>query len=346
MRRRDGFVLIAGLTALAASAAITSGALAAEKVTWNISIWGNPRALTAGLEAVRDYAAEKSGGNLEIKIAYGETLSPAKENIDAVKIGVVEGAQFCSSYGPGKTPIWTVLDLPFLPTPNTAATIAVHEAFYKNESALEELARWNAMPFMTPASPRYELMGVGPAPKEISDWKGMRVRAVGGQGEAMRRLGAVPTNVTAPEIYTGLERGMFEAAAFPFSYAFASFKLDEISKWYTINMNLGVLGCHFIIGRAAWTDLPEEYRQILTEAKAVAYEVHEKTFADADKENIPAFDARGLTRITYTPEQLAHLHEVAGRPVWDAWVEDMEAKGLPGRAVLDYVIEAGRAAGG
>src|SRR3546814_5652949 len=52
----------------------------------------------------------------------------------------------------------------------------------------------------------------------------------------LRRLGSVPTTVPAPEVYTSLERGMVEAASFPFTYSHVAYKLNEISTWYTSNM--------------------------------------------------------------------------------------------------------------
>src|SRR3546814_14764115 len=75
------------------------------------------------------------------------------------------------------------------------------------------------------------------------------VRALGGTGMALKNLGAVPTSVPAPEVYNALERGVFRAAAFPNTYAFASYKLDEISQWYTTNLAPGANNCPKI-GRA------------------------------------------------------------------------------------------------
>src|SRR3546814_11117151 len=71
----------------------------------------------------------------------------------------------------------------------------------------------------------------------------MRVRALGGTGQAMVKLGAVPTTVPAPEVYTGIERGVFQAAAFPFSYSHGDYKIHEDSKWYTFNMAPGANHC-------------------------------------------------------------------------------------------------------
>src|SRR3546814_12282983 len=61
------------------------------------------------------HVEEKSGGNFTIKVHYGEAISPAKENLDGLKIGAFEMASICTGYHPGKNPAMTVLDLPFLP---------------------------------------------------------------------------------------------------------------------------------------------------------------------------------------------------------------------------------------
>src|SRR3546814_3134446 len=58
---------------------------------------------------------------------------------------------------------------------------------------VKEMARWNAVFYASAILPAYEFFGVGEPPKELEDWKGKRVRALGGMGDAMRTLGAVPT---------------------------------------------------------------------------------------------------------------------------------------------------------
>jgi TRAP-type mannitol/chloroaromatic compound transport system substrate-binding protein len=41
------------------------------EVNWSFSMWGNPRALSAGMEASADRVEEATGGNFNIKIFYG-----------------------------------------------------------------------------------------------------------------------------------------------------------------------------------------------------------------------------------------------------------------------------------
>src|SRR6185369_16522250 len=147
---------------------------------------------------------EKSGGNFVINLKYNEQLGEAKDFLDGLKVDSFQGAFVAYSYAPAKTP--------------------VQDAFQAWKPVADELAKWNAMHFMTLLLPQYEFMGSGKPPRNLEDWKGMRVRALGGLGDAMKLLGAVPTSVSAPEVYTALERGTFQAASFPFTYSFTAYK--------------------------------------------------------------------------------------------------------------------------
>lgn len=331
--------------ALAAALLGAPSALAQEKVEWHWSVHGNPRAFTVGMEKLAEIAKEKSGGNFNVKIAYGETISPAKEVLDSIKIGAIEGGITCASYAPGKTPLLGVLDLPFLPFENINVQRHVHEAVYRHPAVVKEVQRWNALPFFSALLPQYEFMGTGDPPRKLDQWKGMRVRALAGLGEAMKQLGAVPTTVPAPEVYTSLERGVVQAASFPFTYAHAAYRLPEVSKWYTMGLSPGTVNCPLTLSQQAFQKLPEAYRKILEDAKPAAYDAMVKAYKEADEANLPAFEKIGLTRIGYTAEQRQEFEDRAAKPVWDAWVKEMESKRLPGRELLDFVLsEAKKAA--
>src|SRR3546814_9338024 len=82
---------------------------------------------------------------------------------------------------------------------------------------------------------------------------------------------AVPTSVPAPEVYNGIERGIFRAAAFPYTYAFASYKIDEIANWHTTNLAPGANNCPTIVGIQAYEALPDQYKALLAKDEPIAY---------------------------------------------------------------------------
>ena len=317
---------------------------AADKVTWNWAIYGPPRSVSVHLEHLAKVAKEKSDGNFVINLKYNEQLSDAKDVLDGLKVDAFHGALVAYSYAPAKTPLQGVLDMPFLPIPGLVEQEKVQDAFQAWKPVQEELARWNGMHFMVALLPQYEFMGTGKPPRNLEDWKGMRVRALGGLGEAMNLLGAVPTSVSAPEVYTALERGTFQAASFPFTYSFTAYKLHEVSKWYTLGMQLGVVHNSLVLSQTAWKALPDEYKKILQDAKPEAYRLQREAYADADKKSFPMFEKRKLEVVKVTPEMREKLMSIAAKPVWDNWVAEAEKKGLPGKEALELVLSLSKKA--
>ena len=316
----------------------STNVLAAEKVTWNWSLYGPPRAVTVCMEHLAKVAKEKSDGNFIINLRYNEQLGDARDMLDGLKVDAFQGAFVAYSYAPAKTPLQGVMDMPFLPIGNLELLEKVQDEFEQWKPVADELARWNARHFMTILLPQYEFMGGGKPPVNLEDWKGMRVRALGGLGDAMKLLGAVPTSVSAPEVYTALERGTFQAASFPFTYSFTAYKLHEVSKWYTLGMQLGIVHNSLNLNIKAWDALPAEYKKILEDARPEAYRLQREAYEAADKKSFPMFEKRKLEVVKITPEIREKLISVAGKPVWDNWVAETEAKGLPGKEALALVL--------
>lgn len=180
------------------------------------------------------------------------------------------------------------------------------------------------------------------APQNLEDWSGLRVRAGGGLGSAMEVLGAVKQTLPAGETSTAFQRGALDAAAFPYTYAHVSFKISEEADWFTSNLAPGTSECGWIWNKTALEALPDQYKDLLTKYRDLVLETELAAYASADEKNLPMFEET-MTKIVYTDEQLAEFREVAGKPVWDAWIEankdNFDAQGVFD-AVFEYAEEA------
>ncbi|MEW6690641.1 MAG: TRAP transporter substrate-binding protein DctP, partial [Pseudomonadota bacterium] len=324
--------------ALLAAPAAWAQAVDGPKVDWKLATWGKPRAFTAGVEQLAKHVAERTGGKFTITIGYG-TFGGEKEILDILSGGGLQMTMMCSSYHPDKHPGYTGLDLPFLPLPDLDTVWAVHEAYHAHPYIQQELAKWNAMPYSPNPLPQYEFIGKGKPPRTLADFKGMRVRAIGGIGAAMKNLGAVPTSVPATEVYTSLERGTVDAVSFPSTYAHASYKTHEVGSWYTVNMAPGTVACPTMINKSAWAQLPPQYQKLVSDFKPKIKEALLAGYAKADEKNLPLFK-RKLTFVTYSPAELAEFRKIGGKPVWDAWVAETAAKGVPAQELLDLILSS------
>ena len=330
-----------GLLAPAVSAPLTSPAQAANvdgpSVFWKFSVWGNPRAFTSGIVHLAERLEEETGGQFKMRVFHGEQISKAKENLDGLKAGAFEAAAFCNFYHPGKNPALMVMTMPFLPIPDFDTAWDVRMGLYDHPILRDEMAAWNAMYYVSTNLPQYEFMGVGDPPTKPEDFSGLRVRAGGGVGMAMEKMGATRQSMPATEVYTALQRGTIDAESLPYTYAHASYKIHEVADWFTSNMSPGTSDCPVVISKSAWDALPSQYQQLLEDLKPEVKEVYKQAYADADARNLPMF-REAMTEVVYDDAQLAAFREAAGRPIWDQWVADNQGD-FDAQAVLDLVLE-------
>lgn len=289
------------------------------KVFWKISMWGNPRALSAGMEAMAKKVSEETGGNFEIKIFYGAQLSSNRENLDGIKLNAFEGAAICNFYHPGKNPAWMVFSLPFLPLGDPAVDKYVRSKMMEHPAIVADMDKWNAMPYVSGLLPQYEILGKGEPPLTLDGWKGLRVRAGGGLGTAMEKLGAVKQTLPAGESSTAFQRGALDAAAFPYTYAHVAFKISDEAEWYTSNLAPGTSECGWVLNKTSYEKLPPQYQALLMDNRDMVMDITQAAYAEQDAKNLPEFE-KNMTKIVYSDEDLAKFREIAGEPVWEEWI--------------------------
>ena len=325
-----GLALAAGTTLGA-----TAPTLGADKQVINFNIFGPKRAVTKGIEVLADGVHKLAGDTVEVKIHYGAALGPQKQTPESVKTGGYEGGQMCVGYYPNKFPLLSVMELPFLLPVDIQARAKVETAVFNHPDIVKEMTgRWNSRYFAPALLPAYEFMGN----KKISttaDMKGVKMRISGLNAKALQVFGGVPTMVTAPEGYTALERGTIDSFGFPYSYAFGAYKLHEVSKYVTEGVAMSGFMCWQGISTGAYDKLSDEVKQALPGLQAQAQQEMIKAYATADKKWRPIFKDK-LEMSQFPAAERAKLAAGASK-FWDEWVKSQEARGRPGKMMLDFV---------
>jgi len=313
--------LVAGTALALFAGSVQAAEVTGPKLKWDISLWGKPRAFTAGVEKLAALVKGKTGGNWEIKLHYGAALSKSRENLDGLAVDAFQGAMFCNFYHPKKTPALMALTMPFLPMKNWADNRKIRDTVYNHPAVKKELAQWNAMAYTSSYLPQYEFLGKGKPPLKLADWKGMTVRAGGGVGLAMKVLGATPTSSSATEVYTGVQQGTMDAASFPFTYSHVAYKIHEVTDWYTANLSPGTSDCPVVFSINAHKKLPAPYKKLLVDVKEAVIAAQIQAYIDIDKINLPMLKSK-LKEVRYSEETLASFRAAAGKPVIDKWIKD------------------------
>ncbi len=316
---------------------VTSFVGEAMATEWNVSLWGKRRAFTEHVEKLAELVKAKTNGAFTLNISYGG-LANEKENLDGISIGAFEMAQFCAGYHADKNPSITVLELPFIGVDSLEMENKVSMAVYKHPAVQADLARWNATLLMPTPLPQYNFVGTGDAPTTVAGFQGMSVRATGGIGQAMAALGAVPTSMSATEVRQAMDSGVVKAVSFA-PHAHMSFGTVESAKWWTTNLNPGTVNCPVVANSDALNALSESERDALLGSidEAMDYYIafyNEKTMAKWG----PLLEAKGVQKITYDAAALTELKDKVAGPAAKTWIEENNARGLPGQELYDLVI--------
>ena len=327
---------IAGAIGIAVALAFGgTTAVSADPTVWNMNVFGPPRAVTAGIEAMAELFKKESNGTFEMKIAYGAALGPERQAPESIKSGGYEGALMCAGYYPNKFPLLTVMELPFLPPRGIVENARLYHAVLNHPLIVKEMAeRWNIKYFGPTFLPAYEFMG-NKRIASVNDMKGVKMRISGLQAKALQVFGAVPTMVTAPEGYEALQRGTIDSFGLPYAYTFGAYKLHEVSKYATEGMAMNGLLCFEGVSLTAWSKLPDRLKAKLAEAQDLAEANLLKAYKADDEKWIPIFKQK-LEVVQFPAAERAKL-VVGANDIWEAWVKEQEAAGRPGREMLNFV---------
>jgi TRAP-type C4-dicarboxylate transport system substrate-binding protein len=331
----------AAAAALSFTSAHAADIVDGPRVHWNYSLWGKPRASSVINVNFGKFLEERTGGKFTMTIHWG-TLSKPRAVLDGLSLGAFQGGSFCASYYPAKLPAHTGLDLPFMPINNFDTLRDVTEDYYANPVLQAETKKWSTFFHVSSLLPLYEVVGKGDPPKSLESWKGMRIRALGQQGKAMEKLGAVPTSVPAPDVYTSMDRGLIDAAGFAY-YAHESYRTYELGTWFTSGLDVGSIACGALYNIDAFNGLPKQYQALFEEFKStpLGYPAQIAAYQATEVELPKKFVEKGLYEIKVTKEERDAFKKVGGQPVWDAWVQQMtDEYGYDGQALLDSLLAA------
>ena len=285
MQRRK-FIQAAGGAAAAAAAALTTSADAAAlpTLTWRCasSFHKSLDTLYGGLERFAKRVGEITEGKFTIRTFPAGELVPAFQVLDAVQSGTIEMGHTPTYIYFGKDPAFTFETCgPF--GLNSRQQTAWYDAGGGRELTHELLKEYGATSL--PMGNTGCQMG-GWFRKEIKgveDLAGLKMRVGGFAGRILQKLGVVPQQIPAGDIYPALEKGTIDAAEFVGPYDDEKLGFERVAPYY-YTPGWWETGSHLslLIGLKQWEALPAAYKAAVT---AAAYESHVWVQAQYDVRN-------------------------------------------------------------
>jgi len=122
--------------------------------------------------------------------------------------------------------------------------------------------------------------------KTVEDLKGLKFRVGGYAGQVLTKLGVVPQQIAAGDIYPALERGTIDACEWVGPYDDEKLGFNKVAKFYYYpGWWEGGPELDLFVNLKAWNDLPKDYQSIL---EAACYEANVDMLAKYDAVNPPA----------------------------------------------------------
>jgi TRAP-type mannitol/chloroaromatic compound transport system substrate-binding protein len=262
-----------------AGAAVAAPALAQQPapdglptVSWRMpTSWAKSLdTLYGGAELIGKRVAAMTGGKFTIKVFAAGEIVGGLQVLDAVQNGTVECGHTATYYYFGKDPTFAFsCAVPFGMNGRQQNAWMYHGGGL--ELMREFFKEYNCINI--PAGNTGAQMG-GWFRKEIktvADLKGLKFRVGGFAGQVLTKLGVVPQQIAAPDIYAALEKGTIDAAEWVGPYDDEKLGFYKVAKhYYYPGWWEGGPELDLLVNIKAWEALPAEYKAILETACAEA----------------------------------------------------------------------------
>ncbi len=297
----------------AQSSGHNSSSISSEVFHWKLTTTWPPNFPVIGEVSIRfaQMVRAMSGGRLDIKVFGGGELAPPLEAFDAVRNGVAEVGHGAAYYWAGKEPAAS-----FFATVPFGMNAQQVNAWLFSGGGMELWEKlyqpFNLLPL--PGGNTGVQMG-GWFRREINriqDFKGLKMRIPGLGGRVLEKAGGAPVLLPGGEIYTGLERGVIDAAEWLGPYHDRLMGFHEIAPYYYYP------GWHepgtmleFFINRDKFAQLPSDLQEIV---RVAAWAANHWCLCEMEARNAKALAemaAEGLKIRAFPPEVIDQLRAYA-----------------------------------
>jgi TRAP-type transport system periplasmic protein len=289
--------------------------------------YGLGQAATAWAKEVE----KRTNGKVKITIHHSGTLTDANNCYEGVVNGISDIGQSVLSYTRGRFPLMEVLDLPGYPV-SAQVTTKVCDEFYKKFKP-KEFADTHVL-YMHAHIPG-TIATVKKPVRTLEDLKGLKIRTTGLATKIIEALGGTPVAMPKGDQYDAMSKGVVDGTVSS-PNELVGYKVAEVAKYSTLLGDVGYVSCMFVtMNNEKWKSLPADIQKVFTEVSNEWVEYTGKEWNRIEIEGFQFGKKVGHTFIYLSPQEQARWRN-AVKPLQDAYVKAMAAKGLPGKEAVDY----------
>jgi TRAP-type C4-dicarboxylate transport system substrate-binding protein len=165
----------------------------------------------------------------------------------------------------------------------------------------------------TPGS-GYNILLRQPA-KPTGDLAGYKVRGTPTYGGVFKMLGASPVVLPPGEIYTSLEKGLVDGAAWP-TFGMTNYRWHEVAK-YLLRPAFGTTTQLIFAHKATWDRMKPDDRKVVMEEIAKLEDAYTKAFDKVMQDEEADLKSKGVTVVQMGDAQKAKLAQAWSDGLWE-----------------------------
>lgn len=278
---------------------------------------------------------QTTDGLVKIETYPGESLLGATEIYDGVVEGTIDVGLSCPEYNLGRFPVLEALIQPGILYLSDKVASNVAWDFTK-EINPEEIQDTKVLTML--ATGPGAIWSLSPI-KTLEDIEGKQVRVTGVHVPFIAALGATPAAMPQSEGYEALQKKVCEANLGP-TGMLKAFRQAEVSNYITMTPFIYNCLYYTTMNLDVWDSFPKEIQEKIIEATDKLFDEVGAGLMDKDNEEGLRWsvEEQGMEVIYLSDEEQDRWIKLL-LPLQDEWVEEMDAKGYPGRELLDKVLD-------
>ena len=330
------------IKSLTVAAILATGAISAQAADFTIRATANSNENDEdydGLIVFKNYVESASNWAIEVELFIGTQLcSKGAECLQGVADGSIDVYISTSGGAAGIFPYVQVLDLPYLMADDRVAEHVLSGKFTRTVSKMALENSGDKIRLMTIGNTGgwRNFANTKRRVQSPSDMEGLKIRTVVADlpQELVRALGASPTPIPWPELFTSFQTGVVEGSKNGIT-DIMGMKFHDAGLQYVTLDGHAYMGALWWMSNDKFMSLPNDMRTIVVDGFA---QLQQATFASPKRKSIQAyadFVAGGGDLYVPTPEEKAAFKSAAA-PVYDWFKANVDG----GEEVFDALTSA------
>lgn len=297
------------------------------------SINTKDRSITLAMNKFAEQVEKETNGGIKVEVFPDSQLGGERDNFEGLQLGSLQASIISTAVTSTFSPNMSILDLPFL--------FKDHDSAYRvldgeiGDTLLTELSDQGVIGMNFWENGYRYLTNSVKEVKSPEDLKGLKIRTMESSIhlDMWKELGAIPTPMAFPELFSALQQGTVDGQENPYVVT-ATNRFYEVQDYLTVTQH--VYGANiFMISKTFWDTLSEKEKDIISKAGEEAKEYQRVVEQQQANELLGLLKEKGMKITELSVEEKQKFIEKV-QPVYEKYSKEI------GEDLVGKLLEAAK----